>query len=124
MTGAPTRSIARFTVATSSDREWRGSCTAITLCPAFCRMGITLLHEEPSTPVPWTRTIFMFVAFVVVVVMRDVPWDRINVLLLFCCCCTLTIPECAILNVRHTTNAVITYDKRTIVILGIFRLEI
>jgi hypothetical protein len=37
-------------------------------------MGITLLHEEPSTPVPWTRTIFMFVAFVVVgVVMLGVP---------------------------------------------------
>jgi hypothetical protein len=35
-----------------------------------CRMGITLLHEDPSTQVPWTRTIFilLFVVFVVVVV--------------------------------------------------------
>ena len=33
-----------------------------------CRMGITLLHEDPSTQVPWTRTIFTFVVFVVVVV--------------------------------------------------------
>jgi hypothetical protein len=33
-------------------------------------MGITLLHEDPSTQVPWTRTIFilLFVVFVVVVV--------------------------------------------------------
>ncbi|MGC1927697.1 MAG: hypothetical protein WA667_01875, partial [Candidatus Nitrosopolaris sp.] len=35
-------------MATSSAREWRGSCTAITLCPAFCRIGITLLHIDPS----------------------------------------------------------------------------
>jgi hypothetical protein len=52
-------------LATSSAIEWRGNCTAITLCPAFYRMEITLLHEDPSTQVPWTRTIFTFVAFVV-----------------------------------------------------------
>jgi hypothetical protein len=60
----------------------------------------------------------MFVAFVVVVVMLGVPWDCISVLLF--CCCALTNPECAILNVRHTTNAGIAYDKRKIVVLGIY----
>ena len=44
--GPSTRSIARFTVAISSAREWRGSCTAITLWPAFSRIEITLLHED------------------------------------------------------------------------------
>ena len=56
-------------LAMSSAREWRGTCTGMTLSPPFCRIGITLPHEDPSTYVPWTRTIFMFVEFVVLVVL-------------------------------------------------------
>jgi len=52
ITGPPMWSIARFTVATSSAREWRGSCTAITLCPAAVRIGITLFHPNPSAHAP------------------------------------------------------------------------
>jgi hypothetical protein len=50
--GPPTSSTARFTVSTSSDREWVGSCTAITLCPASLRIGICLLHPDPSAHPP------------------------------------------------------------------------
>src|SRR5215472_4440107 len=57
---------ARFTVATSSAAECRGSCTAITLCPASCRIGITLLQEDASAHKPWTKTMLIFVAFVIV----------------------------------------------------------
>ena len=69
--GPPTRSIARLTVATSSARECAASCTAITLCPAYCRIGITFLQKDPSTHEPWTKTIFgvAVVAFALVVVM-------------------------------------------------------
>lgn len=84
----------------SSAREWRGTCTGMTLSPAFCRIGITLLHEDPSTYVPWTRTIFMFVAFVDLVMLVG-PGDCISVLF---CCCALTNPDCVTLKVRHTTN--------------------
>jgi hypothetical protein len=66
------RSIARFTVAISSASEWRASYTAITLYPAFCRIGITLLHEEnPSAHVPWTRMI-LYIIFVIVAL----PYSR------------------------------------------------
>jgi hypothetical protein len=64
--GPPTSETARFTVAISSSKECKGSCTAVTLCPAFSRMGITLLHEEPSAQSPWTSTMFGLVALVVV----------------------------------------------------------
>jgi len=47
-----------------------------------------LLHEDPSTYVPWTKTIFIFVVFVVEV-MLVVPWDCINVLF----CCELAAPK-------------------------------
>jgi hypothetical protein len=79
ITGPPMRSIARFTVATSSARKWRGSSTAITLCPASCRKGITLLHEDASPHKPWTKTMLIFVAFVIVLL---IPVGSIEVL--FC----------------------------------------
>jgi hypothetical protein len=46
------------------------------LCPAFSKVGITLLHEDPSAHKPWTKTIF--VAFVVAI--SCTPWGCINVL--------------------------------------------
>ncbi|HZL23998.1 MAG TPA: hypothetical protein VFC05_11780 [Nitrososphaeraceae archaeon] len=53
----------------------RGICTAITWCPASFRIGITLLHEEPSAHAPWTRTIL-----VVFFVKLCIPWDCVKVL--------------------------------------------
>jgi hypothetical protein len=84
-----------LTVATSSARERSASCTAITLWPAFCRIGITLFHEDPSAHKPWTKTIFgvAVVAFALVVVVVVVAFvavampceasGSIKVLLLF-----------------------------------------
>src|SRR6266487_5226011 len=87
--------IARFAVATSSARECSGSSTAITLCPAFCRIGITPPHEDASAHAPWTRTIFTFVAFVAI---PCNPLGCIKVLFW-----ALARPECAY-NERVTTT--------------------
>jgi hypothetical protein len=61
--------------------------------PAFSRIVITLLHEEPSAQNPWTRTIF--VAFVA---MLFTPVGWINVLFW-----ALARPECVV-NERVTIS--------------------
>src|ERR1700741_605861 len=50
--------IARFTVATSSFRDIRGSWTAVTRSPPSSRIGITFDHDEPSAHAPCTRITF------------------------------------------------------------------
>ena len=45
-------------VATSSAREVRPFCSAITKWPWACSIGITLLQPEPSAQNPWTKTMF------------------------------------------------------------------
>ena len=46
-------------------------------------MGITLLHEDLSANIPWTRTIFVLVVAFVAVVMPCEASGSIKVLLLF-----------------------------------------
>jgi hypothetical protein len=66
-------------------------------------MGITLLHEDPSTQSPWTRIIFTFVAFVVAM-LSDVPWGWIDALF----CCALANPGCTPVNVILAITVMVT----------------
>ncbi len=53
--------LAEFRVtATSSSSEVNGSCTAMTLNPSFCRIGMSLLNDDPSAHAPCTSTTFVF----------------------------------------------------------------
>src|SRR6267154_4616460 len=53
--GPDASAIARLTVATSSPRDVRGGCTAVTEWPLAARSGITFAQLDPSAQAPCTR---------------------------------------------------------------------
>src|SRR5262245_52809063 len=58
-TGPFMSAIARWVAATSSASDVSGFCTAVTLYPLACKIGITLDQLEPSANAPWTSTMFL-----------------------------------------------------------------